>query len=221
MKPYNKPKSENNIGASLAPQKWNRTRTPNYCNPAAHARRGLIITTCTVYISGRSNRHFLMQGSSTQAPQPTSLTSLQPAKEAPHLCTAFPRSREGLFHSTGICKNGGMDKAATVFYKWLPAHCAEVTPALQHNNGVALHSTEFRLAETSSPVPARFSYQEVTACVQKPHPGLDGQRGLSWTLTLHTIVNSSKSRMILLLTTSNKTCIYRQCICVNIVLYCL
>ena len=65
--------------------------------------------------------------------------------------------------------------------------CTEATPALQHNNGVASHNTEFRLAEISSPVPARFSYQEVTACVQQPRPGLDGQRGLSWTLTLHAI----------------------------------
>ena len=78
--------------------------------------------------------------------------------------------------------------------------CAEAAPALQHNNGVASHSTEFRLAEISSPVPARLSYQEVTACVQQPRPGPDGQRGLSWTLILHAISNSTKSHMILLLT---------------------
>ena len=78
--------------------------------------------------------------------------------------------------------------------------CAEATPALQHNNGVALHSTEFCLAEISSPVPARLLYQEVTVCVQQPCPVPDGQRGLSWTLTLHAISNSTKSRMILLLT---------------------
>ena len=78
--------------------------------------------------------------------------------------------------------------------------CAEVTPALQHNNGMASHSSEFRLAEISSPVPARVSYQEVTTCVQQTCPRLDGQRGLSWTLTLHAISNSPKSRMILLLT---------------------
>ena len=71
--------------------------------------------------------------------------------------------------------------------------CTEATPALQHNNGVASHSTEFRLAEISSPVPARLSYQEVTACVQQPRPGPDGQRGLSWTLTLHAISNSTTS----------------------------
>ena len=65
---------------------------------------------------------------------------------------------------------------------------------------MASHSTEFHLAEISSPVPARLSYQEVTACVQQPRLGLDGQRGLSWTLTLHAICNSPKSRMILLLT---------------------
>ena len=46
----------------------------------------------------------------------------------------------------------------------------------------------------------RFSYPEVTTCVRQPRPGPVGQRGLSRTLTLHAISNSTTSRMILLLT---------------------
>ena len=110
-----------------------------------------------------------------------------------------PRSREGLLHSTGFRSKWWNGQGSHCLLQTFGStSCTEATPALQHNNGVASHSTEFRLAEISSPVPARLSYQEVTACVQQPRPGPDGQRGLSWTLTLHAIPNSTKSRMILL-----------------------
>ena len=98
--------------------------------------------------------------------------------------------------------------------------CTEVTPALQHNNGVASHNTEFRLAEISSPVSARLSYQEVTACVQQPRPGLDGQQGPSWTLTLHAISNSPKSHMTLLFTQAYKVWDSAHVCLYIIVLYC-
>ena len=73
------------------------------------------------------------------------------------------------------------------------AHNIYVIAAVQHNNRVAPHSTEFRFAQISSLMPARLPYQEITTGVQRPCSGLDGQREPSWTLTLYAIYTALPS----------------------------
>ena len=118
-----------------------------------------------------------------------------------------------VFHPTGIGSKLWNGQGSHCFLQAAGGTpCTEAIPAIQHNNGVASHSPEFCLAEISSPVPARLSYQEVTACAQQPCLEPDGQWGLSWTLTLHA---SPKSRMILFLIQAS-----RHIVCMCACLYC-
>ena len=96
--------------------------------------------------------------------------------------------------------SGGMGKAATVFYKRLAALLAQKRhQPYSTTMGWLCTALSFALLR-STVLCLRGSRTRRSPPVSSTHvrPRPDGQRGLSWTLTLHAISNSTKSRMILL-----------------------
>ena len=111
-------------------------------------------------------------------------TASMSSNSAKHMSSRSEKLREPHSHHWSLLRRNEQN-----WYHILQAasrtSCTEMTLVLQHHYGMASHSPELRPPAIGSPVPSGQSRQAITTHLEWPCSQPDGQRGPSWSPTLH------------------------------------